>query len=213
MGRHVSPSYAEFNLPPTCFACLETANPSKGGDAKPWAYRDHLKIAKVARLPKGPPDASPAPRCGTSLGESVFRHTEKRERPMLFFKRLRSARRASHPHKACLRLEQLESRFVLSQNPSGVTVGLCLAAVHPAQTSSSGVHTSAVPLEGGFGNGWSGGQHGAGRSSSLPQPPSGKVTVGSTILGNSTVGSNQVVGGIPKQSTGGFGSGWGGGGH
>ena len=32
---------------------LEPANPSKDGDAKPWAYRSRIAIATVARLPKG----------------------------------------------------------------------------------------------------------------------------------------------------------------
>jgi hypothetical protein len=163
----------------------------------------------VARLPKGPSSARSTPRCGVPRAERVYRHTEKRERPMLFFKRTRRTRPSSHPPKAILRVEQLESRLVLSSNSTGHALYGILTAASHSQSSACVYHASVVIGEGGFGSGWAGGgQHGAGRGYGMPHHPSGKVSVGNSTGTNSSACGNQLATGIGVES--GFGTGWGG---
>jgi hypothetical protein len=52
-GLHLPPQEALF-AQPACPSCLETANPPKGGDAKPWAYRDPPRIATGRQAPERP---------------------------------------------------------------------------------------------------------------------------------------------------------------
>jgi hypothetical protein len=128
---------------------------------------------------------------------------------MLFFKRTPGARRSVPAPKACLRVEQLESRLVLSLSPSSHALCVNLTAPGHAQTSSFAAHAQALVGQGGYVIGWSSnGQHGAVRGSGPLHHPAGGIASGNAPQANSSAIGNQVTSGAAHESGGGFGVTW-----